>query len=105
MFHRPNAFAGVLTEHFRTARHVFLVAAPFGIIVGAAIAGYDYLVNELFWKQLSARLTANMLCVMPIVAMVLTGIIMSLFRVKSSSMADEVVRAYHRPDQQIDYKA
>ena len=102
---RPNAFADNLTEHFRTARHVFLVAAPFGVIVGAAIAGYDYLVNELLWKQFTTHLSPTLLCLMPIAAMVLTGLIMSLFRVKSSSMADEVVRAYHRPDQQIDYKS
>jgi CIC family chloride channel protein len=102
---RPNAFANNLTEHFRTARHVFLVAAPFGVIVGAAIAGYDYLVNELLWKRFTTHFSPQALCALPIVAMVLTGVIMSIFRVKSSSMADEVVRAYHRPDQQIDYGA
>jgi CIC family chloride channel protein len=102
---RPNGFADNLTEHFRTARHVFLVAAPFGVIVGAAIAGYDYVVNELLWKSCTEHLSPMMLCLSPIAAMLLTGVIMSLFRVKSSSMADEVVRAYHLPDQQIDYKA
>lgn len=102
---RPNGFADNLTEHFRTARHVFLVAAPFGVIVGTAIAGYDYVVNEVLWKSCTEHLSPVMLCLAPIAAMVLTGAIMSLFRVKSSSMADEVVRAYHRPDQQIDFKA
>jgi CIC family chloride channel protein len=102
---RPNGFADNLTEHFHTARQVFLIAAPFGILVGAAIAGYDYAVNELLWKSLSIRLDPATLCLLPIAAMVLTGVIMSLFRVKSSSMADEVVRAYHRPDQQIDYRS
>lgn len=102
---RPNAFANNLTEHFHTARRVFLVAAPFGILVGAAIAAYDYAVNELLWQTFSIHLSPALLCLMPIAAMTLTGIIMSLFRVKSSSMADEVVRAYHRPDQQIDYKS
>ena len=101
---RPNALADSLTEHFRTARYVFLVAAPFGIIVGAAIAGYDYVVNDLLWKSCTDHLSPLILCLLPILAMVFTGAIMSLFRVKSSSMADEVVRAYHRPDQQIDYK-
>jgi len=102
---RPNGLADNLTEHFRTARHVFLVAAPFGVIVGVAIAGYDYIVNEFLWKSCTEHLSPPLLCLLPIVAMVLTGAIMSLFRVKSSSMADEVVRAYHRPDQQLDYKA
>lgn len=99
-----NAFNDNLAEHFRMARHVFLVAAPFGVIVGAAIAGYDYIVNEFLWKSFSIRFSPRILCLLPIVAMVLTGAIMSLFGVKSSSMADEVVRAYHRPDQQLNYK-
>ncbi len=102
---RSDAFADTLTAQFRTARYVFLVAAPFGILVGAAIAGYDYVVNELLWKSFTTRYSPEILCLLPIAAMTLTGIIMSVFRVKSSSMADEVVRAYHRPDQQIDYKA
>lgn len=102
---RPNAFGASLTEHFHTARYVFLVAAPFGIIVGAAIAGYDFIVNEVLWRTFSRHFSSAVLCIFPIAAMALTALIMSLFRVKSSSMADEVVRAYHRPDQQIDYKA
>lgn len=102
---RPNAFANTLNEHFHMARRTFLVAAPFGILVGAAIAAYDYAVNELLWRTFTIHLSPGLLCLMPIAAMVLTGAILSLFRVKSSSMADEVVRAYHRPDQQIDYKA
>lgn len=102
---RPNAFANNLNEHFHTALHVFLVAAPFGILVGAAIAGYDYVVNELLWSTFSHHFSPTILCLLPIAAMVLTGFILSLFRVKSSSMADEVVSAYHRPDQKMDYKA
>ena len=102
---RPNALAENLTEHFRTARYVFLVAAPLGIIVGVAIAGYDYVVNQFLWANFSRELSPEVLCLLPMAAMTLTGAILSLFRVKSSSMADEVVRAYHRPDHGIDYKA
>lgn len=102
---RPNAFSDNLTEHFQTARLVFLVAAPFGVLVGFAIAGYDFAVNDLLWRTFSIRLAPATLCLMPIAAMVMTGAILSLFKVKSSSMADEVVRAYHRPDQQIDYRS
>lgn len=42
---------------------------------------------------------------MPIAGMVLTGLILTLFRVKSSSMADEVVLAYHRPQTGMDYRS
>lgn len=102
---RPTKFAESLNEHFQTARYVFLVAAPMGILVGLAIAGYDYVVNELLWSSLLHHFRPQILCLMPIVAMVLTAAILSVFQVKSSSMADEVVRAYHRPDQTIDYRA
>lgn len=84
---------------------MFLVAAPMGVVVGLAIAGYDYVVNELLWSSLLHHFAPLVLCLMPIVALTLTGVILSLFQVKSSSMADEVVRAYHRPDQTIDYRA
>jgi len=100
----PLSFSERISQHFLMARTVFLVAVPMGILVGLAIAGYDYIVNEVLWKHCTSALTPRLLCLMPIVAMTLTGLILSLFRVKSSSMADEVVKAYHRPDQQIDYK-
>lgn len=102
---RPTRLAESISEHFQTARYVFVVAAPLGILVGLAIAAYDYVVNELLWSSLTHRLSPQLLCFTPVIALTLTGAILSLFRVKSSSMADEVVRAYHRPDQTIDYRA
>jgi len=102
---RERSLKDKLAEHYLLARSVFFVAAPMGILVGLSIAGYDYLVNEVLWKHCTNALDPKLLCLMPIAAMALTGLILSLFRVKSSSMADEVVRAYHRPDQQIDYKS
>lgn len=102
---RPTALSDSLTEHFRIARHVFLVAAPIGVLVGLAIAGYDYVVNTLLWDKLSAHLSTPVLSLMPIIAMLLTGLILSVFRVKSSSMADEVVLAYHRPQTGMDYRS
>ncbi len=86
------------------ARHVFLMAAPLGVLVGAAIAGYDYVVNSLLWEPLTRHLTPLVLCFMPVIGMFLTGLILSLFRVNSSSMADEVVLAYHRPDAGIPFQ-
>ncbi|MEO8662970.1 MAG: chloride channel protein [Bryobacteraceae bacterium] len=86
------------------ARHVFLVAAPVGVFVGAAIAGYDYVVNVLLWQKFTHFFSPMVLCLFPIAGMFLTGLILSLFRVPSSSMADEVVLAYHRPGAGIDYK-
>jgi CIC family chloride channel protein len=97
-FLRPTALSENLSEHFRIARHVFLVAAPLGVVVGAAIAGYDFVVNKLLWERFSHALPPLELSLLPILGMTLTGLILVLFRVPSSSMADEVVMAYHRPE-------
>ncbi len=92
-----------LTDNFRVARHVFLVAAPVGILVGAAIAAYDYTVNVVFWEHFTHALPTPVLCLLPIAGLFLTGLILTIFRVATSSMADEVVLAYHQPGQGIDY--
>jgi len=102
---RPSRLAENLSEHFRIARHVFLMAAPLGALVGATIAAYDYVVNALLWEHLSRYLPPVILSCMPIAGMFLTGLILSLCRVNSSSMADEVVLAYHRPDAGIAFKS
>jgi CIC family chloride channel protein len=102
---RPNRLSKNLSEHFRIARHVFLVAAPVGALVGVAIAGYDYVVNVLLWERFTHRFSPLTLCLLPIIGMLLTGLILAVFKVKSSSMADEVVLAYHRPETGIDYRS
>ena len=100
---RPTRLSQNLSEHFRIARHVFLVAAPVGAIVGVAIAGYDYIVNVLLWERFNHHFSPLTLCFFPIIGMFVTGLILSFFKVKSSSMADEVVLAYHRPETGIAY--
>ncbi len=87
------------------ARHVFLVAAPIGVVVGAAIAGYDFVVNALLWDHFTHWLSPIQLSLLPIAGMVLTGLILAIFRVPSSSMADEVVLAYHRPEAGIAFQS
>jgi chloride channel protein, CIC family len=101
---RPTPLNKKLSEHFVIARHVFLVAAPLGVLVGAGIAGYDYVVNTLLWDNFSSHLNPLFLSLLPIIGMALTGAILSIFRVSSSSMADEVVLAYHRPETGINYR-
>ena len=76
-----------------------------GVIVGLAIAGYDYVVNALLWEHFSRWLTPFQLSLLPIAGMTLTGLILTLFRVPSSSMADEVVLAYHRPEAGIAFES
>jgi CIC family chloride channel protein len=102
---RPTRLTQNLSEQFRIARHVFLVAAPVGMLVGLAVAGYDYVVNVLLWERFTHRFSSLTLCFLPIIGMFLTGLILHVFKVKSSSMADEVVMAYHRPETGINFRS
>ncbi|HXJ21239.1 MAG TPA: chloride channel protein [Polyangia bacterium] len=66
-----------------------------GILVGVAIGAYDWVINELLWSHVTrCRLVVQMWA--PLAAMVAAGLLLRLFRVPSSSMADEVVNAYHQ---------
>jgi CIC family chloride channel protein len=85
-----------VAESLVLARHMVLVAAPIGLLVGVAIAAYDWAVNELLWKRVTQHSVALQI-VSPFVGLLLTGVVLRLFRTPSPSMADEVVRAYHEP--------
>ena len=85
-----------LGESLRVGRHMLLVAAPLGLLVGVAIAGYDWTVNELLWRHVTAQRPALQIAA-PLVGLLLAGLLLRLFRVPSPSMADEVVKAYHEP--------
>lgn len=85
-----------LGENLATARYLLLIAAPLGALVGVAIAGYDWVVNDLLWKWVTEH-SLWLQIAAPALAMFLAGLLLQLFRVRSPSMADEVVKAYHEP--------
>jgi len=85
-----------LGESLATARHMLLVAAPIGALVGVAIAGYDWIVNELLWARVREHALPVQMAA-PFFGLLLAGLLLRLFRVPSPSMADEVVKAYHAP--------
>jgi CIC family chloride channel protein len=89
-----SPFARSFGESLTLGRHLLLVAAPLGLLVGLAIAAYDWVVNELLWKSITQRAVGVQIAA-PFFAMLLAGLLLRLFRVPSPSMADEVVKAYH----------
>jgi len=93
---RLSPLGGSVSESLDVGRQMLLVAAPVGALVGLAIAAYDWIVNEHLWKRISGHSVALQILA-PIAGLFLTGAILRLFRTPSSSMADEVVRAYHEP--------
>lgn len=86
-----------IEQSLAVARYLLLVAVPMGLVVGCAIAGYDWVVNEALWKHIAEHALAIQLAA-PAVGMLLVGTLFQVFRVRSSAMADEVVTAYHNPD-------
>lgn len=105
----PNASAAkqpilsLINGNMKTATHIALVGVPVGMIVGAAIAAYDYVVNGFIWDHFTTTFPPEVLCVLPLLGMLLTGFILKLFKVPSSAMADEIVKAYHNPEVGLDY--
>lgn len=92
-----SPFGLSLSESLSTAAYLAVVAVPVGVLVGLAIAAYDWVVNELLWSHIVEHsLWVQMLS--PALGMLLTGALLHAFRIRSSSMADEVVSAYHDPD-------
>jgi len=85
-----------VAESFALARHMVLVAAPVGLLVGLGIAAYDWTVNELLWRHVTERSVAIQIA-SPFFGLLLTGFVLHLFRTPTPSMADEVVRSYHEP--------
>lgn len=86
-----------VAESLVLARHIVLVAAPVGVLVGLAIAAYDWTVNELLWKHVTGR-SVELQILSPVLGLFLAGLALRLLRTPSPSMADEVVRAYHGPE-------
>ena len=99
----PLRYLPLLGSRFTTAFHLAFVAMPVGALVGCAIAGYDYIVNAVLWDHFVTRLSPELLCILPIAGMIITGLILRLFRVQSPAMADDIVRAYHHPAEGLDY--
>jgi CIC family chloride channel protein len=92
-----------LSESLTLGRHLLLVAAPLGALVGLAIAAYDWVVNELLWKRVTEHSVAAQIAA-PFFGMLLAGLVIRLFRVPSPSMADEVVKAYHDAEKDMPLK-
>lgn len=92
-----------LGESLTLGRHLLLVAAPLGALVGLAIAAYDWVVNDLLWKHVTEHSVGAQIAA-PFFGMLLAGLVMRFFRVPSPSMADEVVKAYHDAERDMPLK-
>lgn len=64
-----------------------------GTAVGCVISIYDWLISEIIINVKS--IPPSLVGLLPIAGMMFTGLIVHLFKIKRTSMADEIVYAYH----------
>lgn len=78
----------------RTSKAAIVNGICIGLFVGALIAFYDWIVTDIAINNFK-NIPPYLLGSLPLVGMILTGLIVKLFRIKRTSMADEIVYAYH----------
>ncbi len=74
-----------------------------GTVVGLSIAAYDWFINTILIQHFQVVPTAYW-GLLPLVGMILTGIIIKSFRISRTSMADEVVYAFHTEADNLELK-
>lgn len=99
----PNRLQ-IITQRLR---RWFLVSITIGIVTGLAVTGLEYTINLLIDFNYS-RILANPLgvIILPALGLGLAGILLTRFS-KNGDIhgTEEVVKSYHDPEQDIDYRS
>ncbi len=84
----------------RRSREVVLLAALTGIVVGFAVRGFEYLVDEMFHRLLEAPVWVS--AAAPAVGLICAAIALRIIGGgTSSATADEYLRAFHDPQYRL----
>jgi CIC family chloride channel protein len=97
-FLMKQSFSNYIKESmvgFNSSKHAILNGITIGVLVGLTIAFYDWLITDIFSNRLIRYIPLHLIGLMPFFGMILTGIIIKNFKVKTTSTADEVIHAYH----------
>lgn len=78
----------------RTSKATIVNGIAIGVSVGLLIAAYDWLITDICIRNFKL-IPSFWLGILPFLGMVLTGLLVKYFKIKSTSMADEIVFAYH----------
>jgi len=81
-------------QGIRTSKAAIVNGIFIGLIVGLIISFYDWIITDLMTKNFR-QLPQSWLGLLPLLGMILTGLMIKFFRIKRTSMADEIVFAYH----------
>jgi len=81
-------------QGIRTSKAAIINGILIGLIVGLIISFYDWAITDFCVKNFKS-LPVEWLGLLPLIGMLLTGSVIKFFRIKRTSMADEIVFAYH----------
>ncbi|MGZ3789206.1 MAG: chloride channel protein, partial [Bacteriovorax sp.] len=97
------SYLNITMISFSTHRAAIVNGLIIGTVVGLAIALYDWLVNDVLIQNFKS-LPLTYLGLLPFVGMLITGIIIKSFSISRTSMADDVVYAYHTEASNLELK-
>lgn len=102
-----NIFNHYISDSFnavRTSKAAIANGIIIGTFVGIMIAFYDWVITDLISFSLKTKIPYLFLGVAPLVGMILTGIIIKKFSVDRTSMADEVIFAFHTSPKNLELR-
>lgn len=98
-----NSYLNETMSGISTSKATIVNGLIIGAFVGLSIALYDWIVTDLIIKQLK-MVPLIYVGLLPLVGMILTGLIINYFHIKRTSLADDVVHAYHTKANNLEVK-
>jgi CIC family chloride channel protein len=84
-----------------------LLSTVLGLLTGVVVALFDYVANLTLWTYFSALFARNSLMIIPfvLIALFLSGLLMSRSATPLTSGTEEIIEAYNNPDGKIDERS
>lgn len=91
-------------QGIRTSKSAIVNGILIGAFVGLSIALYDWIVTTLLITNFKLKVPNQYLGLFPFVGMMLTGFIVKIFSIKRTTLADDVVHAFHTEPKNLELK-
>jgi len=84
-----------------------VLSTALGILTGIVVAIFDFVTNLVLWTRSESAFSNNPLLIIPsvLIALLLSGFLLSKSSTRINSGTEEVVEAYNDPDGRIDQRA
>jgi CIC family chloride channel protein len=92
---------------FRYIEKWVVLSSALGLLTGFVVALFDYVTNLKLWTYFSALLSENPYLIIPlsVTAFLVSGYLLTTCSNHLGSGTEEIVKAYNRPEEQIDMRS